>query len=123
PASSGQALFVGGTTGSDNIAITPAVRIVNGNPDYGVKVGMNMVNYGSFFSISRVVVYGQAGNDIIKTAAQTINGTLTNVSVPVMFFAGSGNDILNLTGSGSNGNTVTPNEVLVGSGGMDRIIG
>src|SRR5207245_1858484 len=101
----------------------PAVRMVNGNPDYGVKVGMNMVNYGSFFSISRVVVYGQAGNDIIKTAAQTINGALTNVSVPVMFFSGGDNDILNLTGSGSNLGTPIPNNVLVGGGGTDRLIG
>jgi Ca2+-binding RTX toxin-like protein len=84
---------------------------------------MNYVNYGSFFSISRVVVYSQGGTDIIKTAAQTINGTLTYVSVPVMFFAGNGNDILNLTGSGSNANTVTPNNVLVGGGGTDRFIG
>src|SRR5436305_13415907 len=61
PANSNQtALFVGGTTGADNIGITPAVRKVNGNPDYGGNVGMNMVSYGSFFSISRVVVYGQA---------------------------------------------------------------
>jgi hypothetical protein len=117
------ALYLGGTTGSDNIAITPAVMTVNGNPVCGVKVGMNYVNYGSFFSISRVVVYSQGGTDIIKTAAQTINGTLTYVSVPVMFFAGNGNDILNLTGSGSNANTVTPNNVLVGGGGTDRLIG
>src|SRR5205823_7575752 len=84
---------------------------------------MNYVNYGSFFTISRVVVYRQGGTDIIKTAAQTLNGTLTNVSVPVMFFAGNGNDILNLTGSGSNANTVIPNNVLVGGGGTDRLIG
>src|SRR5439155_975818 len=81
------------------------------------------VNYGSFFSISCVVVYSQGGADIIKTAGQTINGTLTYVSVPVMFFAGNGNDILNLTGSGSNANTVIPNNVLVGGGGTDRLIG
>src|SRR4029077_4344610 len=123
PAGSGQALYVGGTTGSDTIAITPAVRMVNSNLDYGVKVGMNMVSYGSFFSLSRVVVYGQAGADIIKTAAQTINGVFTNVSVPVMFFSGSDNDILNLTGSGSNAGTAIPNNVLVGGGGMDRLIG
>jgi hypothetical protein len=124
PANSSQtALYVGGTTGADTIAITPAVRTVNGNLDYGVKVGMNMVSYGSFFSISRVVVYGQAGADIIKTAAQTINGVSTNVSVPVMFFSGSDNDILNLTGSGSNIGTVAPNNVLVGGGGTDRLIG
>jgi len=40
-----------------------------------------------------------------------------------MFFAGNGNDILNLTGSGSNANTVIPNNVLVGGGGTDRLIG
>jgi len=124
PSGSGQALYVGGTTGADNIAITPAVRTVNGNLDYGVKVGMNMVSYGSFFSISRVVVYGQAGADVIKTAAQTINGVFTNVSVPVIFFSGGDNDILNLTGSGSNAGTAVPNNVLVGGGGtMDRLIG
>src|SRR5437879_3468858 len=116
------ALYLGGTTGNDNIAITPAVMTVNGSPVYGVKVGMNYVNYGSFFP-SRVVVYSQGGTDIIKTAAQTINGTLTYVSVPVMFFAGNGNDILNLSGSGSNANAVSPNNVLVGGGGMDRLIG
>jgi len=117
------ALYLGGTTGSDNIAITPAVMTVNNSPVYGVKVGMNYVNYGSFFSISRVVVYSQGGTDIIKTAAQTINDTLTYVSVPVMFFAGNGNDILNLTGSGSNAGTPVPNDVLVGGGGTDRLIG
>jgi uncharacterized delta-60 repeat protein len=117
PSNSSQtALYVGGTTGNDNIAITPAVMMVNGNPVYGVKVGMNLVSYGSFFSIGHVVVYSQGGSDIIKTAAQTINGTLTYVTIPVMFFAGNGNDVLNVTGS-SAGN------VLVGGGGMDRLIG
>jgi hypothetical protein len=104
------ALYVGGTTGNDTIAITP---VAGG----GIKIGMNFVNYGSFFP-SRVVVYGQAGADIIKTAPQTLSGVLTYVTVPVMFFSGSGNDILNL--SGSDGNT---NNVLVGGGGADRLIG
>jgi hypothetical protein len=116
PHSTLNALYVGGTTGNDTIAITPAVMMVNGNPVYGVKVGMNMVSYGSFFSISRVIVYSQGGNDIIKTAAQTLGGTLTYVTIPVMFFAGNGTDILNVSGS-SVGN------VLVGGGGADRLIG
>src|SRR4029077_5392324 len=110
------ALYVGGTTGNDSIAITP---VAGG----GGKVGMNFVNYGSFFPTGHVVVYSQSGNDIIKSAAQTINGMLTYVSVPVLFFAGNGNDILNLSGSGSNANTVTPSNVLVGGGGTDRLIG
>jgi fibronectin type 3 domain-containing protein len=99
PHSTLNALYVGGTTGNDNIVIGPAVMLVNGNPVYGVKVGMNLVGYGSFFSISHVIVYSQGGNDIIKTAAQTINGTLTYVTIPVMFFAGNGTDILNVSGS------------------------
>jgi Ca2+-binding RTX toxin-like protein len=103
------ALYVGGTLGSDTIAITPAA---NG----GVVVGMNFVNYGSFFPTGHVVVYSQAGTDIIKTAAQTINGVFTYVNVPVLFFAGNGNDILNVSGSSAN-------NVLVGGGGADRLIG
>jgi Ca2+-binding RTX toxin-like protein len=103
------ALAVGGTLGNDTIAITP---VVGG----GVQVGMNFVNYGSFFPSGHVLVYGQSGNDIIKTAAQTLNGVFTYVTVPVLIFAGNGNDILNASGS-SVGN------VLVGGGGGDRLIG
>jgi hypothetical protein len=103
------ALYVGGTLGNDTIAITP---VTNG----GVMVGMNFVNYGRFFPTGHVVVYSQSGNDIIKTAAQTIGGVLTYVNVPVLFFAGNGNDVLNVTGSSAN-------NVLVGGGGTDRLLG
>src|SRR5439155_22704450 len=80
------ALYVGGTTGNDNIAITPVAG--------GVKVGMNFVNYGSFFPTGHVLVFGQSGYDIIKTAAQTINGLLTYGNVPLVIFAANGNDRL-----------------------------
>jgi hypothetical protein len=103
------ALYVGGTTGNDTIAITP----VSGG---GVKVGMNFVNYGNFFPTGHVVVYGQSGNDIIKTAAQSIGGVLTYVNVPLLIFAGNGNDILNVTGS-------NVGNVLVGGSGSDRLLG
>jgi Ca2+-binding RTX toxin-like protein len=103
------ALYVGGTTGNDTIAITP---VAGG----GVKVGMNFVNYGSFFPTGHVLVFGQSGNDIIKTAAQTINGVLTYVNVPLLIFTGSGNDILNVSGS-------IAGNVLVGGAGSDRLIG
>jgi Ca2+-binding RTX toxin-like protein len=103
------ALYVGGTTGNDTIAITP----VSGG---GVMVGMNFVNYGSFLPTGHVVVYGQSGNDIIKTAAQTINGVFTYVNVPLLIFAGNGNDILNVTGS-------NVGNVLVGGSGSDRLLG
>jgi hypothetical protein len=103
------ALYVGGTTGNDNIAITP---VAGG----GVKVGMNFMNYGSFFPTGHVIVYSQMGNDIIKTAAQTLNGVLTYVNVPLLVFAGNGNDVLNVSGSSAN-------NVLVGGAGTDRLIG
>src|SRR5207244_9270340 len=75
------ALYVGGTLGDDTIAVTP----VTGS---GVKVAMNMVSYGTFYPTGHVLAFGQSGNDIIKTAAQSINGVLTYVNVPVLFFAG-----------------------------------
>jgi Ca2+-binding RTX toxin-like protein len=103
---------VGGTQGSDTIAITPVVN----NGVNGVKAAMNFVSYGSFFPTGHVVVYGQSGNDIIKTAPAVVNGVLTYVTVPVLFFAGNGNDILNVTGSGV-GN------VLVGGAGSDTLMG
>jgi hypothetical protein len=103
------ALYMGGTTGNDTIAITP----VAGN---GVQAAMNFVNYGHYFPTGHVVVYGQSGNDIIKTAPMSINGVLTYVSVPALFFAGNGTDILNATGS-------IASNVLVGGSGSDRLLG
>jgi Ca2+-binding RTX toxin-like protein len=112
------ALYVGGTSGDDNIAITPAT--VSG----GVKVGMNSASLGSFFPTGHVIVYGLAGNDIIKTAAQTIGGVLTYVNVPAIFFGGDGNDTLNVSGSG---NMVVSGKmagnVLMGGAGTDSLIG
>jgi Ca2+-binding RTX toxin-like protein len=103
------ALYFGGTTGNDTIAFSPA-------PGNGVKAAMNFVSYGSFYPSGHVVVYGQTGNDIIKTAAQSMSGVMTYVTVPLLVFAGNGNDVLNAMGS-SVGN------VLVGGGGPDRLIG
>jgi Ca2+-binding RTX toxin-like protein len=78
---------------------------------------MNMVSYGSFFTISRVVVYSQGGDDIMRTSPQDFGGgTLIYVPIPVMFFAGNGNDVLN--GGGS-----AVANVLVGGGGADRLFG
>jgi hypothetical protein len=111
PTGSGTALFVGGTTGNDNIAITPSVSMAG-----GVKAGVNSVNYGEFFPTGHVIVYGQTGTDIIKTAAQTIGGVLTYVNVPLIIFAGNGNNTLNVSGS-------MAGNVLVGGGGANRLIG
>jgi hypothetical protein len=107
------ALYVGGTLGSDTIAVTP---VVNNGVNNGVKVAMNFVGYGSFVPTGHVVVYGQSGNDIIKTAAVPINGVLTYVNVPLLIFAGNGNDILNVLGS-------MAGNVLVGGAGTDNLYG
>jgi Ca2+-binding RTX toxin-like protein len=96
------ALYVGGTTGNDTIAFTP---VVNNGINNGVKVAMNFVSYGSFVPTGHVVVYGQSGNDVIKTAAASINGTLTYV-----------NDILNVLGS-------IAGNVLVGGAGSNNLYG
>jgi Ca2+-binding RTX toxin-like protein len=104
---------VGGTLGSDTIAITP---VVNNGVNNGVMVGMNFVNYGSFTPTGHVVVYGQSGNDIIKTAPQSINGVLTYVNIPLLVFAGNGNDTLNVSGS-------IAGNVLVGGAGSDNLYG
>jgi hypothetical protein len=111
PTGSGTALYVGGTTGNDNIAITPSTSASN-----GVKVGVNSVSYGEFFQIAHVIVYGQTGTDIIKTAAQTIGSVLTYVNVPLIIFAGNGNNALNVSGS-------MAGNVLVGGGGSNKLYG
>ena len=95
------ALYVGGTPGSDTIAITPATLGPGaGAFNHGVKVGMDFVNYGNFNPSGHVVVFGLAGNDIIKTAAQSANSGLAYVNVPVMFFGGDGIFLAALTGPG-----------------------
>jgi hypothetical protein len=103
------AVFVGGTTGADTIAITPVAA-------NGIQVAMNFVNYGSFYPTGHVIAYGQGGDDIIKTAAVTINGVLTYVTVPAIFFGGDGNDTLNGMGSSAN-------NVLVGGAGANLLVG
>jgi hypothetical protein len=111
PTGSGTALFVGGTTGNDTITIAPA-----SSDGKVVKVGINFVTYGPFSPTGHVIVYGQAGTDIIKTAAQTIGNVLTYVNVPLIIFAGSGNNTLNVSGS-------MAGNVLVGGGGANKLLG
>jgi fibronectin type 3 domain-containing protein len=115
------ALYVGGTLGSDTIAIIP---VVNNGVNNGVKVAMNFVNYGSFTPTGHVVVYGQSGNDILKTAPVVVNGVTYYVNVPALFFAGNGNDVLNVSGSAATdalGNIL--GNVLVGGAGSDTLLG
>jgi Ca2+-binding RTX toxin-like protein len=63
-----------------------------------------------------VVVYSQAGNDVIQIAALNANGITTPLALPVMMFSGNGNDTLDARGA--SGPTV-----LVGGGGNDVLYG
>jgi hypothetical protein len=93
------ALVVGGTTGNDLILVTRE----NGT---SVNVRVNGTSYGSFSPTGHVIMYAQAGNDLVTVAP--------NVTRPVMLFGGDGNDAL-IGGGGSN--------VLVGGAGMDVLTG
>jgi hypothetical protein len=113
--SGAMALFVGGTTGNDIITFAPA------NATGGVAVTINnsttknkTVSLGTFNPTSRVVAYGLAGNDTIQMTSSGINGTTYSISLPGMFFGGTGNNTL-IGGSG--------NDVLVGGSGNDTLIG
>src|SRR5262249_12870873 len=82
----------------------------------GVMAAMNFVSYGNFFPTGHVVIYGQSGNDYIKTAAHSVNGVLTYVAVPLLVFGGNGKDIFDGRGS-------VVGNVWVGGGGADQIVG
>jgi PKD repeat protein len=94
------ALIVGGTTGSDFILFTRCAR------NTGIDVRLNGCTFGPFVPTSRIVAYGQAGDDYIAVAP--------NITLSAWLFGGPGNDVL--VGGGGN-------DVLVGDGGNDLLVG
>ena len=115
PVYGGKMLVVGGTQGNDQIVL---------NPSHGVKVLINGKSQGNFAPTSRVVVYGQDGNDNIQVAG--------GVRLPAWLYGGNGNDRLKggngndfLFGGAGNDNLLggQGNDVLVGDLGADRLVG
>jgi Ca2+-binding RTX toxin-like protein len=115
PLYGGQMLVVGGTQGNDKLVL---------NPSKGVKVLINGKTQGNFTPTSRIVVYGQAGNDDIQ-----VTGSLR---IPAWLYGGDGNDRLKggngndfLFGGAGNDNLLggQGNDLLVGDTGADRLIG
>jgi Ca2+-binding RTX toxin-like protein len=115
PVYGGKMLVVGGTQGNDQITL---------NPSHGVKVLMNGKSQGNFAPTSRVVVYGQNGNDNIQVAG--------GVRLSTWLYGGNGNDRLKggngndfLFGGAGNDNLLggQGNDVLVGDLGADRLVG
>src|SRR5262249_6364603 len=94
------ALFVGGTTANDTVVIQPV------GSDGTVEVLLNNASQGTFKPDSRIVVYGQAGDDNIQVAG--------SITTSAWLFGGAGNDQLK-GGAG--------NDVLVGGAGDDMLIG
>ncbi len=115
PLYDGQMLVVGGTLGKDKIVL---------NPSKGIKVLINGKTQGNFEQMTRIVVYGQAGNDNIQVAG--------SVRLAAWLYGGDGNDRLKggkghdlLFGGLGNDNLLggQGNDLLVGDAGVDRLVG
>src|SRR5262245_5958783 len=112
-------LFVGGTTGANSIIVKPADA--NGT----VNAKMGITSLGNFKPTGHIVVYGQAGDDIIKLQAAVINGKTVHVTTPAFLFGDGGNDTLDASGSSAN-NVLeggAGNDTLRGGSGRDLLIG
>jgi len=108
-------LAVGGTQGNDRILF---------NPSRGVKVLVNGKSYGSFAPTSRIVAFGQEGNDNIQVAG--------SLRLAAWLYGGGGNDRLHGAKGhdllfGELGNDQIQggqgNDLLVGGAGADRLVG
>jgi len=104
-------LAVGGSVGNKTILLTPADSAGD------IKVKYNGTALGSYHPTGHILVYGQAGNDIIQLKSATIGTTTYYITVPAFLYGGStGNDILDARGS-------TANNVLTGGGGKNTLYG
>jgi Ca2+-binding RTX toxin-like protein len=101
-------LAVGGKTGNDSIFLSP---LSTG----AVLVILNGTSLGMFTPTGRIVVFGQAGDDIIQ-----VSGSL---STSAWLYGGAGHDRL----KGGSGNDVLlggeGEDLLVGGSGRDLLIG
>jgi Ca2+-binding RTX toxin-like protein len=102
-------LVVGGTLLDDEIEITAVCQTSR------IRVSINDHNLGAFAPTSRIVVYGQAGDDFIKVS--------NAIHLDAWLYGGDGNDYL----QGGGGNNVllggSGNDTLVGGKGRDLLIG
>jgi PKD repeat protein len=97
----GGVLVVGGTIGADQILFTPA-----GDDPNAVQLTINGERVGTFTGVTRIVAFGQAGDDFIALAG--------SLEVPAELYGDAGNDIL-LGGAGP--------DILDGGAGDDLLIG
>jgi Ca2+-binding RTX toxin-like protein len=109
-------LVVGGSTSDDTIRVLP-----DADPDY-IKVRINEHDVGRqkirgtfAASVSRIVVYGQAGNDDIRVD--------DDVTIPAWLYGGAGNDELRAGGGSDFLNGEDGNDKLFARGGNDLLDG
>jgi Ca2+-binding RTX toxin-like protein len=95
----GSVLAVGGTLGKDHVDLLPGAEAGT------IEVLIDDVPQGTYSGVSGVIVYGQAGDDFVHVG---------DVTVPVTFYGGAGNDKLH---------TTRFSDVLIGGEGDDRVVG
>jgi predicted outer membrane repeat protein len=105
------ALVVGGTTGNDEIQF----KFKSGQEGAGIEIFIDRTSLGFHNPTSRLIAYGQAGNDQIEVA--------NSITLPAWLYGGAGNDTL----SGGKGSDVLlggdGDDVLTNVGGRDLHIG
>ncbi|HVT90462.1 MAG TPA: hypothetical protein VHD56_16530 [Tepidisphaeraceae bacterium] len=110
-------LVVNGTENNDTIQITATTG-------GGIKVTMNLVNYGTFNPTGQILVSSLGGDDLI-----TVGGAVTRSTV---ITAGAGNDTVHggggndsIDGGGDNDNITggAGNDTLAGGSGADSLNG
>jgi hypothetical protein len=106
----GADLVVGGTTGADHITLSAT------NVTGGVRVQIGGVDLGTFTPTGQIVVYAQAGDDVVDFATVKIGNTTHFVSQPLLIFGGDGNDTLDARNA-------TGPAVLLGGAGNDTLYG
>ena len=114
----GTTLVVGGTTGKDTITVQPTDTAGD------VSVITNGQSQGTFHP-SKVIAYGQAGDDSIQLNAARIGHSTVSLNVAVELFGGDGND--NLTAVGNVGTAILSggagNDTLTAGSGRSILIG
>jgi PKD repeat protein len=115
----GDTLFVGGTTGTDDIELRPSSS--SGN----IGVTINGSSVGTFNPSARIVVYAQAGNDRIELRNRRINGTTYSITERAFLDGGSGNDTLDARDADGPAVLIggAGNDTLYGGDGRDFLVG
>jgi|GEM_PF-1439456 len=108
PTGSGTALVVGGTTGGENITVSPATG-------GSVELFVNSVSVGVFAPSAAIVIYAGDGDDEVQICG--------SIDLSAWLYGGAGNDRL----KGGAGHDVLlgqeGNDLLVGGAGRDILIG